>query len=197
MNAIQAAQREGRGWQGSALALQSIHGQQEDFDVSFNQGGKANAVIRASSMLVELAVAESPTSGGKAVGYFDFDELQAHAALLFKNADTIPAIEGGWIKATIKIAPTGDVLLDRSFEEESLQKAAEIRHQAERNTKAALQENAASSAGGVSDPGEALIAAIASEFGVDDDLYVGFSNALAIIAETVKAGVFSMRRSEL
>lgn len=197
LNAIQAAQGEGRGWQETALALQSIHGQQEDFDVSFNQGGKANAVIRASSMLAELAVAESPVSGGMAVGYFDFDELQAHAALLFKNADTIPAIEGGWTKATIKIAPTGDVLLDRSFEEQSLQKAAEIRHQTERNAKAQLQESAGGNAGGVSHPGEALNAAIAAEFGVDDDLYVGFANALAIIAETVKAGVFSMRRSDL
>ena len=197
LNAIQAAQGEGRGWQETALALQSIHGQQEDFDVSFNQGGKANAVIRASSILVELAVAESPGSGGKAVGYFDFDELQAHAALLFKNADTIPAIEGGWTKATIKIAPTGDVLLDRSFEEHSLQKAAEIRHQTERSAKAELQENAGGGAGTMSDPGEALNAAIAAEFGVDDDLYLGLANALAIIAETVKAGVFSMRRSEL
>jgi len=197
LNAIQAAQGEGRGWQETALALQSIHGRQEDFDVSFNQGGKANAVIRASSMLVELAVAASPTAGGREVGYFDFDELQAHAALLFRNADTIPAIEGGWIKPTIKIAPTGDVLLDRSFEEQSLQKAAEIRHQTERNAKAELQENTASSKGDVSDPGEALSAAIAAEFGVDDDLYVGFANAIGIIAETVKSGVFSMRRSEL
>lgn len=98
LSAIQAAQGEGRGWQESALALQSIHGRQEDFDVSFNQGGRANAVIRAASILIELAVAESPTSGGRQVGYLDLDELQAQAALLFKNADTIPAIEGGWIK---------------------------------------------------------------------------------------------------
>src|SRR3546814_1715030 len=49
----------------------------------------------------------------------------------------------------------------------------------------------------MSDPGEALTAAIVAEFGVDDDLYVGFANALSIIAETVKSGVFSMRRSEL
>lgn len=197
LNAIQAAQGEGRGWQESALALQSIHGRQEDFDVSFNQGGRANAVIRASSMLVELAVAESPTSGGRQIGYFDFDELQAHAALLFKNADTIPAIEGGWIKPTIKIAPTGDVLLDRSFEEESLQKSAEIRHQAERDTKAELRGNGGSGAGSMSDPGDALTAALVAEFRVDDDLYVGFANALVVIADTVKAGVLAMRRSEL
>ena len=197
LNAIQAAQGEGRGWQETALALQSIHGRQEDFDVSFNQGGRANAVIRAASLLVELAVAESPVSGGKPIGYFDFDELQAHAALLFKNADTIPAIEGGWIKAVIKIAPTGDVLLDRSFEEASLQKAAEIRHQSERDTKAERQGNTSIDVNAMSDPGEALTAAIIAEFGVDDDLFVGFANALTIIAETVKSGVFSMRRSEL
>lgn len=197
LTAIQAAQGDGRGWQETALALQSIHGRQEDFDVSFNQGGKANAVIRAASMLVELAVAESPVSGGKPIGYFDFDELQAHAALLFKNADTIPAIEGGWIKATIKIAPTGDVLLDRSFEEASLQKVAEIRHQGERDSKAERQGNTSTDSGGMSDPGAALTAAIEAEFGVGDDLYFGFANALSIIAETVKSGVFSMRRSEL
>lgn len=197
LTAIQAAQGDGRGWQETALALQSIHGREEDFDVSFTQGGKANAVIRAASMLVELAVAESPVSGGKSIGYFDFDELQAHAALLFKNADTIPAIEGGWIKATIKIAPTGDVLLDRSFEEASLQKVAEIRHQGERDTKAERQGNTSTDPGGMSDPGAALTAAIEAEFGVGDDLYFGFANALSIIAETVKSGVFSMRRSEL
>src|SRR3546814_5653631 len=106
-------------------------------------------------MLVERAVAESPASGGKPRGYFDFDELQAHAALLFKNADTIPAIEGGWIKATIKIAPTGDVLLDRSFEAASLQKAADIRHQPERDTKAERQGNTSLEAGGMRAPGEA------------------------------------------
>ncbi|MFM5955390.1 MAG: hypothetical protein ACKOPE_13955 [Novosphingobium sp.] len=197
LSAIQAAQGEGRGWQETALALQSIHGQQEDFDVSFDQGGKANAVIRASSMLVELAVAESSASEGKSVGYFDFDELQAHAALLFKNADTIPAMEGGWIKATIKIAPTGDVLLDRSFEEQSLQKTAEIRHQGERNAKAGSQESSGDNASILPDSSGALDAAIAAEFGVDADLFFGLANALATIAESVKAGVFSMRRSEL
>lgn len=197
LNAIQAAQGEGRGWQESALALQSIHGRQEDFDVSFNQGGMANAVIRAATMLVELAISESPISGGRSVGYFDFDELQAHAALLFKNADTIPALEGGWLKSEIRIAPTGDVLLDRSFEEESLQKSAESRHQSERDAKSESQVNTDNDTGGITDPGEALTSAIVAEFGVDDDLYLGFANALAIIAETVNASVFSMRRSEL
>ena len=88
-------------------------------------------------------------------------------------------------------------MLDRSFEEASLQKAAEIRHQGERDTKAERQSNTSTDAGGMSDPGEALTAAIEAEFGVNDDLYFGFANALSIIAETVRTGVFSMRRSEL
>ena len=197
LNAIQAAQGEGRGWQESALALQSIHGRQEDFDVSFNQGGRANAVIRAASILIELAVAESPTIGGRQVGYLDLDEIQAHAALLFKNADTIPAIEGGWTKPEIRIAPTGDVLLDRSFEEGGLQRTAQIRHQSERDAKADAADDIDAGSSRLTDPGHTLTEAIVAEFGVDDDLYVGFPGALVILAETVEAGVFAMRRSEL
>ena len=197
LSAIQSAQGEGRGWQESALALQSIHGRQEDFDISFNQGGRANAVIRAASILIELAVAESPTSGGRQVGYFDLDEMQAHAALLFRNADTIPAIEGGWIKPEIRIAPTGDVLLDQSFEEGGLRRTAEIRHQSERDTYAGLADDADAEPSRLADPGDTLTDAIVAEFGVDDDLYVGFAGALVILAETVEAGVFAMRRSEL
>jgi hypothetical protein len=197
LNAIQAAQGEGRGWQESALALQSIHGRQEDFEVSLNQGGRANAVIRAASILIELAVTESPSTGGREVGYFDLDEMQAHAALLFKNADTIPAIEGDWIKAEIRIAPTGDVLLDRSFEEGGLQRTAEIRHQSERDAKADAADGVDDASSRLTDPGDPLTKAIVAEFGVDDDLYVGFAGALVVVAETVKAGVFAMRRSEL
>ena len=197
LNAIQSAQGEGRGWQETALALQSIHGRQEDFDVSFNQGGKANAVIRAASILVEIAVSESPTAGGRPVGHLDLDEMQSHAALLFKNADTIPAIEGGWIEAEIRIAPTGDVLLDRSFEQGSLQRTAELRHQSERDSKSDAVSDVASGSSRLSDPGDPLTRAIEAEFGVDDDLYVGFPGALVMVAETVKAGVFAMRRSEL
>lgn len=197
LNAIQSAQGEDRGWQETALALQSIHGRKEDFDVSFNQGGKANAVIRAASILIEIAVTESPTVGGRPVGHLDLDEMQAHATLLFKNADTIPAIEGGWIKPEIKIAPTGDVLLDRSFEQGSLQRTAELRHQSERDAKSDAASDAYSGSSRLADPGDALTQAIKTEFGVDDDLYVGFPGALVMIAETVKAGVFAMRRSEL
>ena len=197
LNAIQSAMGEGRGWEETALALQSIHGRQEDFEVSFNQGGKANAVIRAASILVEIAIAEAPKVGGRSVGYLDLDEMQAHAALLFKNADTIPAIEGGWIKPEIKIAPTGDVLFDRSFEQGSLQRVAELRHQSERDSKSDAAREVASGSSGLSDPGDGLTRAIEAEFGVDDDLYFGFPGALVMIAETVKAGVFAMRRSEL
>ena len=197
LNTIQSAMGEGRGWQESALALQSIHGRQEDFDVSFNQSGKANAVIRAASILIEISVAESPTTGGRSVGHLDLDEMQAHAALLFKNADTIPAIEGGWIKPEIKIAPTGDVLLDRTFEQGSLQRTAELRHQGERDATSNAASNADSGSSRLADPGDALTQAIKAEFGVDDDLYVGFPGALVMIAETVDAGVFAMRRSEL
>lgn len=197
LSAIQAAQGDGRGWQESAQALQSIHGKQEDFDVSFNQVGRANAVIRAASILIELAVAESPTTGGQQIGYLHLDEMKAHAALLFKNADTIPAIEGGWIKPEIRIAPTGDVLLDRSFEEGGLQRTAEIRHQFERDTKANKADNGSAESSHLTDPGDTLTKAIVAEFGVDDDLYVGFAGALVTVAEAVKAGVFAMRRSEL
>lgn len=197
LNAIQSALGDGRGWTKSALALQSIHGQQQDFDVSFNQAGKANAVIRAASILIELAVAESPTEGGRDVGHLDLDELQAHAALLFKNADTIPALEGGWIKPEIKIAPTGDVLLDRTFEQGSLLRTAEIRHQSDRGSDQDVERSAEVGSTPIPGPGDALAEAILAEFGVDDDLYVGFAGALVMVAETVKAGVFAMRRSEL
>lgn len=197
LNAIHSALGEGRGWQETALALQSIHGRQEDFDVSFTQSGRANAVIRAASILIEIAVAEAPIEGARLVGHLDLDEMLAHAALLFKNADTIPAIEGGWIKPEIKIAATGDVLLDRTFEQTSLQRTAELRHRSERDTKFDTQGDVATEPSRLSDPGDALTKAIEAEFGVDDDLYVGFPGALVMIAEAVDAGVFTMRRSEL
>ena len=64
---------------------------------------RSNGVIRANSMLAELAAAEALLGSGRTVGRMDIEELQAKALQLFLSADLLPAFYADRIPAEINL----------------------------------------------------------------------------------------------
>jgi len=197
LRAVQGAQAEQRGWAVSARALRAIHGIEGDFDASFRTASEINAVIRGSSLLVELAMAESPTDGGLAVGRMDQEEMRAHAVLTWDVGDSLAAIHGDAIKPLIHISPTGDVLYEHEFEEKTLKESAKLRHAREREQESQRYLDRFETKESEPRDVEDLQVAVRAEYG-DFDAFMDLAFALAVVAEHAgQQDVFVMRRSEL
>jgi hypothetical protein len=197
LRSIQAALAESRRWERTARATRAIHGQEEDYRGSLQRQIEINAVIRSSSILVEMANADAPYLGGRGVGTDDLGELQALAMQAFLTADLIGPMLGGWIKPQLHFSPTGDVLSDHEFEELTLRNASERRHSRDR---AQSSESYAQLFERSAEPrslGEAFAEAVAAEYGVDIDAYLDLPAATALLAGERGQGVFALRRIEL
>ena len=197
LTAHQAAQGELRSWEFTARANRAIHGTEEDYRGSLERVNEANGVVRSAAMLTEVASAEAKSEVGQELGDMDFAELQALALLIIQLGDVVPALMGDWIEPEIVISPTGDVLTDHRFTEQTLQKSAERRHEVERERH--------------SDDYDALFAkpkepkglpaefrdAIAAEYLADSEVVLDLPFAAARLAANRKAGVFVVPRDEL
>ncbi|WP_128963003.1 hypothetical protein [Bradyrhizobium guangzhouense] len=196
MEGLQAAIAEEAHWRRSARALRAIHGVEEDFNMSMGKVMSANGVLRASSMLIELA-AEAQPVGGLDIGTMDLQDFQARALQLFQTADMVPAYAADHIAPEIHLSPTGDILYDHDFHEAAIEEGAKKRHAEDRAqssneyiarfsktpSRKALDENFSN--------------AIQAEYGVPIEVFREFSDATARIARERKQGVFVLRRSEL
>jgi hypothetical protein len=131
MQGLQAAIAEEAHWKRTARALRAIHGVEEDFNMSMSRVMSANGVLRASSMLVELAT-EAQSVGGLDIGTMDLQDFQARAIQLFQTADMVPAYAADHIAPEIYLSPTGDILYDHDFHEAAIEEAAKKRHAEER-----------------------------------------------------------------
>lgn len=196
--AFQAAQAEHRRWDMTARAMRAILGVERDQEISLRQATLANGVIRGTSILIEIAAADSDTEGTRAVGAMDLDELQALATLYFHTVDMLAAVYGDRIEAKINISPTGDVLHSQEFERLTLRTATEKRHKRER---ASASEQYLSRFENVEhDPGPyaALRSAIAAEYGADADTVFDLAIASVSVLQQhgCADGVLVIRRSE-
>jgi hypothetical protein len=195
--AFQAAQGEVQSWDSTARANRAIHGAREDHRGSLERINQANGVIRSASILLEIANAEAQIEGGIELGDMDFAELQALSLLVIQFSDMLPTIMGDWLRAEIIISPTGDVLTDQRFEEMTLQRSAERRHEVER---ARQSEAYYRRFGASNEPGalpEDFRHAIAVEYGADSEAVLDLPYALARLAANRNSGVITMSRSEL
>jgi hypothetical protein len=194
---LQAALNEQRHWRLTARALRAVHGVEGDFEASLLRAGQANAVIRAATILAEVATVEAPEQGGARVGRMDMEELEARAVMVFAAGDLLAAVYGDRTEPTFNISPTGDLLYDHRFEELTIQRAAEVRHESDRQ-RAAQQYGEHFEAQALSPSMEAkLQAAISAEYGVDYDAFVQAPSAALQLGIQMGIGVISLRRSEL
>jgi|SRR5579862_5759268 len=192
-----AVAQEGK-WGRSARALRAIHGTEEDFRMSLNAVTKANGVLRANSMLVELASAEGRRDGGREVGQMDIEELQARALQLFVTADLLPALYSDRISPDIHLSPTGDMRYHHEFEEKAVRFAVELRHASHRDIEHAEYVSRFSKQSKAERAGQDdLKRALAAEYSVPAELVPELATALAIVAAKRGSGVYSIRRSEL
>lgn len=193
---LQAALNEQRRWQLTARALRAVHGVEGDFEASLLRAGQANAVIRAATILAEVATAEAPEQGGMRVGRMDMEELEARAVMVFAAGDALAAVYGDRIEPTFNISPTGDLLYDHRFEELTIQRAAEVRHESDRRY-AAQQYGEHFEARPLSPSMEAkLQTAISAEYGVDYDAFVGVPSAALQLAIQMSTGVITTIRAD-
>ena len=197
LQGLQSAIAEERHWARSARALRAIHGIDEDFALSLESSNKANAVLRANSILVELAAAESVLENGQAVGRMDMEELQARAIQLFQAMDMLPAFYADRIEPSIHLSPTGDLLSVHDFEQTAIRPAAELRHARERAAAsdayvarfAPAPQDSASNAG--------LLDAIRDEYSAPKELFLAFPQALSLLCRSQGCGILTNRRSDL
>jgi hypothetical protein len=128
LDGFQAAVASERHWARSARALRAIHGIEGDFRESLENSSAANGVIRANSLLLEMAASEASHQDGRSPGLMDVEELQARALQLFYAGDMLPAFLAERVDSTIHISPTGDLLYEHEFEQIALRASAELRH---------------------------------------------------------------------
>jgi len=191
-----AVAQEGK-WGRSARALRAIHGAEEDFRMSLAVN-KANGVLRANSMLVELASAEAQRVGGRDVGQMDIEELQARALLVFMSADLLPGLHSDRIAPEIHLSPTGEIRYHHEFEDKAVRFTAELRHANQREREQADYVNRFSKQSDAKGAErDDLKKALTAEYGVPAELVPELAMALAIVAAKRGSGVYSIRRSEL
>ncbi len=197
LDAMQAAQADEMNWDMSARAHRAIHGVNIDHAVSLRRRMAINSVLRACTILAELGLVECSLTEGRLVGKMDVSELEAHAVCLFQTADLIPAIEGGQIEPLFNISPTGDLLFNRSFEDNTLRRSTKIIYEKMRDEArgAYLRRfDQPSISGGLSPVFER---AVEAEYGAVLDTVVRLPNECAHLATERGQGVFSIKRSEL
>jgi hypothetical protein len=112
-------------------------------------------------------------------------------------ADVVPVILGDWIEPEVILSPTGDVLIDHRFQESTLQRSAERRHQKERSKQS---DAYASRFGEPKQPksiSDDFRAAIAAEYGADSEAVLDLPAATARLAANRNSGVLIISRYEL
>ncbi len=195
MNALQAALVELSHWSATANAMRAIHGALGDQSLSMERHAQAYGVIRASSILVEVALAEGAKQDSIEVGDIDLEEMQALALMVFQIGDQLAGICLNRVEPSLKISPTGELLSNHDFEENSIRSSARITNKKVREQDAQrylrrFEEDGSSS------PIDGLNEAISAEFGIGTDALIDIGLASVKIAEKRGEGVFTISRSQ-
>lgn len=196
LEGLQSAIAEEGHWRRSARALRAIHGVANDFELSLNHVMAANGVLRANSMLVEIAAVEAQSKDGRAIGRMDIEELQARALQLFQTADNYPAFLVDRIRPVIHISPTGDLLYQHDFHEAAIEQNAELRHARERSDSSDEYVKRFAEVEVARAPDVELGPAILAEYGVATEVFREFAAATATLARRMSQGVIVLKRSE-
>lgn len=128
LSLLQASIADEQHWAVTARALRAIHGADADGKVSLEHRNATNANLRACAILAEVAASHAPAEGGSPVGAMDLDELRAVALQHFGYCELLPALMGDRLMPRLIISPTGDLLYDHSFGENTLAPSSTIMH---------------------------------------------------------------------
>jgi len=197
LEGLQSALAEEGHWRRSARALRAIHGVNKDFELSLERIIAANGVIRACSMLAEMAAAEAAPEGGRVLGRMDLEEFQARALQLFQTADNYPAFLVDRIEPVIHLSPTGDILYQHDFHEVAIESTAKVRHARERSDSSDAYLTRFQEERTARNQDVKLEQSILAEYGVRIEVLREFAAATATLARQKNTGVMLLRRSEL
>lgn len=87
------------------------------FAVAQTQEEKRNHVALPARTILEMAICECPTSGGRQLSRWGLDEILAKAALLIEVATDSDAINSELVEPTVQLHANGEYTIDRSFYE--------------------------------------------------------------------------------
>lgn len=196
----QSALAEERSWAMTARALQAIHGEEEDRNVSFERRGQINATIRGCSILAEIAASHASVSDGLAVGEMDLDDFQAAALQVFLVTDLIPALRGGQLTPEFAVSPTGHLLLNQDLHDAVLAATVRVLHSKDRVEHSNAYAKHFSKREQEAPPSweqQPFLDALKSEFGVPAEVFLEFGSFLAELAIDRGKSTFTILRSEL
>lgn len=194
---LHSALAEQSNWALTARAVRTIHGVEVDEQVSLLSRSQSNAVIRACSILAEVAASHSPVSGGMTAGDMDFDDLQALALLHFSTCELIPAIQGDRLNPDFAISPTGELLFNHEFGENVLVPSVTLLNRESRQqSDTDHEENYAAPVSKITAPDANFLAALEAEYRSPSEVFGNLSFAALDIAIEQGSDVFAMKRSE-
>jgi len=195
---LQSSLAQEQHWGNTARALRGIHGETVDLAVSLAHHHRVNGVIRASSLLAELAASHSPIEGGLEPGVMDFEELSALVLHHFGYCELVAIMAGDRLEPRLIVSPTGDLLYDHSFGEEALAPGATALHADMRARQVAdYGQRSQRAPGPPSRLNTDLEIALKAEYGVDPDLLWSLVPALCSLAVEDSRDVLVLARSEL
>lgn len=194
---MHAAMASHRQWESTASAMRAIHGTEKDQSISLTQISRANAVLRTSAIIAEMANTCAAEQWGSVVGDLDLEELQSKVVALLYFADMLPSLLGDWQQPVLRISPTGDLRSDHSFSDLTLRSTAERRHAADRLRAETGYADRFDVAERLTDVDDVLGAALKAEYGVPHAVLREFAYAIAELASEDGQGVVVMPRSRL
>ncbi len=196
LSELQAAEGELSHWSMTASAMRAIHGEEGDQSLSIDQKSKAYGVIRASSLIAEVGLSEAREDGKSQAGNLDFAELQALALMVFEIGDLLAGMRLNRIEPRIHISPTGEVLSNHEFEEQTVKKSGQKVNLKNRQADASrykrrFEDHEAD------DLSPEFQQAVAAEFAAPWQAVMDLGVATTDLAAQRQQGVFLAQRSEI
>jgi Holliday junction resolvase len=118
LTAHEAIIRDRDHWRRTAQAIIALYSPAENiFDVAQKREQDRSKASLPARIILEMAICECPTSGGRQLSVWDLDELLANAALLLEAATDSDAINADLLESTIQLHANGEYSIDRRFYE--------------------------------------------------------------------------------
>lgn len=120
---MEAAEKGIQSWTNTAPAVLGLRKDREDvLRVITEEIARGNAVTMSSRTIIEAAICECPTSGGRTtIGTRDLKALMVIAASIFHLAGWSDAIHQDAMEPRLKISPLGDIQTSARFHDQVLE----------------------------------------------------------------------------
>gem|GEM_PF-1623968 len=114
---MELANHQKERWERSFKANLALHKNKENlYSVVNDKLGQLNRASLSSRLVIEMAICESPLSGGKEAGVLDIQELICLASEMHYIGGVSEAINYDLIEPKLVISTFGDIIFDHDFE---------------------------------------------------------------------------------